>query len=175
MKRELLATLVLLCVPLFAAAEPVPESLEPVQVTATRVAEPLATVPASLTVITGEELRRRGAMDLRSALAGVAGVEISPGGDNGPAGAVPAFWGLREFDAFLLVVDGVPSGGAFNPALTNSATPRRCPPSAAGHSRSAPVSNSRLSPTRTPDFCADTSNTGRGASGEPGADISTWT
>src|SRR6185295_2245695 len=30
---------------------------------------------------------------------------------------VPEIWGLREFDAFLLVVDGVPWGGAFNPAL----------------------------------------------------------
>ena len=39
-------------------------------------------------------------------------------GDAGPAGAVPEFWGLREFDAFLLVVDDVPWGGAFNPALT---------------------------------------------------------
>ncbi len=29
---------------------------------------------------------------------------------------VPALWGLREADAFLLVVDGVPWGGAFNPA-----------------------------------------------------------
>jgi outer membrane receptor protein involved in Fe transport len=31
---------------------------------------------------------------------------------------VPSFWGLHEFDAFLLVVDGVPWGGAFNPAIT---------------------------------------------------------
>jgi hypothetical protein len=31
--------------------------------------------------------------------------------------AVPEFWGLRELDAFLLVVDDIPSGGAFNPAL----------------------------------------------------------
>jgi len=30
---------------------------------------------------------------------------------------VPEFWGLREFDAFLLTVDGVPWGGAFAPAL----------------------------------------------------------
>jgi hypothetical protein len=30
---------------------------------------------------------------------------------------VPALWGLQEFDAFLLIVDGVPYGGAFNPAL----------------------------------------------------------
>jgi len=36
----------------------------------------------------------------------------------GPASAVPDFWGLKELDAFLLVVDGVPSGGSFNPALT---------------------------------------------------------
>jgi outer membrane receptor protein involved in Fe transport len=47
----------------------------------------------------------------------VAGVQASPGGDTGPAGAVTSFWGLHEFDAFLLVVDGVPWGGAFNPAI----------------------------------------------------------
>src|SRR5438270_3127323 len=47
------------------------------------------------------------------------GVEIAPGGDAGPASSVPDFWGLKEFDAFLLVVDGTPWGGAFNPALTS--------------------------------------------------------
>src|SRR6187549_2273583 len=88
------------------------------QVTATRQQIPLLETPASVTIITGDEMRDRGARDLRAALALVAGVEISPGGDSGPAGSVPAFWGLREFDAFLLVVDGVPWGGAFNPALT---------------------------------------------------------
>src|SRR5207247_9062136 len=46
------------------------------------------------------------------------GVAIAPGGDAGPASAIPEFWGLREFDAFLLVVDGVPWGGAFNPAVS---------------------------------------------------------
>ena len=63
----------------------------------------------------GQDLRDRGATDLRSALALVAGVDIAPGGDGGPAAAVPEMWGFREFDAFLLVVDGVPWGGAFNP------------------------------------------------------------
>lgn len=48
----------------------------------------------------------------------VSGVEAPAGGDAGPSSAVPAFWGLHEFDAFLLVVDGVPWGGAFNPAIT---------------------------------------------------------
>lgn len=93
-------------------------TLPDVQVTATRSATAVLETPASVTVISGDELRARGAVDLRTALAGVAGVEISPGGESGPAGAVPAFWGLREFDAFLLVVDDVPWGGAFNPALT---------------------------------------------------------
>jgi iron complex outermembrane receptor protein len=89
-----------------------------VQVTATREAEAVDAVPASITVVTDEQMRARGVHDLGGALALVAGVEITPGGDGGPAGSVPALWGLREFDAFLLVIDGVPSGGAFNPQLT---------------------------------------------------------
>lgn len=91
--------------------------LSEVQITATRVSEAIDSVPASLTVIHGEDLRRLGAADLRTALATVAGVDASPGGDTGPAGSVPSLWGLHEFDAFLLVVDGVPWGGAFNPAV----------------------------------------------------------
>ena len=90
---------------------------EQVQVTATRVPVPRQEVAADVSIITGEELRARGASDLASALCLVAGVEAPPGGDTGPAGAVPSFWGLHEFDAFLLVVDGVPWGGAFNPAI----------------------------------------------------------
>lgn len=96
---------------------PVAATLDPVQVTATREAEPVDAVPASITVVTDEQMRARGAHDLQGALSLVAGVEITPGGDAGPAGSVPALWGLREFDAFLLVVDGVPAGGAFNPQL----------------------------------------------------------
>jgi outer membrane receptor protein involved in Fe transport len=99
-------------------AEPAHKVEETIQVTATRVPEDVEAVPASITVVSGEELRQRGATDLASALATVAGVSIAPGGDAGPASSVPELWGLREFDAFLLVVDGVPAGGAFNPALT---------------------------------------------------------
>jgi iron complex outermembrane receptor protein len=98
------------------AAEYEATTLPAVQVTATRDAEPVDDVPASITVINGDELRLRGANDLRTALSLVAGVEGTPGGDAGPAGAVPSIWGLREADAYLLVVDGVPWGGAFNPA-----------------------------------------------------------
>jgi iron complex outermembrane recepter protein len=101
-----------------APAADTPAVTETIQVTATRVPEDVEPVPASITVVSGDELRARGATDLATALGGVAGLTIAPGGDNGPAGSVPEFWGLREFDAFLLVVDGVPWGGAFNPALT---------------------------------------------------------
>ncbi len=100
-----------------ARPQGVADLTERVQVTATRIPESTDTLPAALTVVTGEDLRRRGARNLPAALALVAGVSSAPGGDGGPAGAVPEFWGLREFDAFLLTVDGVPWGGAFNPAL----------------------------------------------------------
>src|SRR5262245_2677114 len=91
---------------------------EHVEVIATRLPEDPQEVPTAVEVFNGDELRNRGYHDLRSALTFAIGVEIAPGGDAGPASAVPDFWGLKEFDAFLLVVDGVPWGGAFNPALT---------------------------------------------------------
>jgi outer membrane receptor protein involved in Fe transport len=89
---------------------------EPILVTATRAPEPEITTPVADTIITGEEARARGATDLRSALAPAAGVEVLPGSDTGPGGSVVALQGLTEMDAYLLVVDGVPYGGAFNPA-----------------------------------------------------------
>jgi outer membrane receptor protein involved in Fe transport len=89
----------------------------PLEVTATRVPEPTDQAPAYISILSGEDLRARHITDLRTALATVAGVEAPSGGDPGPASAMPSFWGLHEFDAFLLVVDGVPLGGAFNPAV----------------------------------------------------------
>ena len=94
-----------------------PVTVPPVEVVATRIPEAPHAVPVALEVISGEMLRARGATSLKEALALAAGVAIAPGGDGGPASAVPEFWGLREFDAFLLVVDGIPWGGALNPAL----------------------------------------------------------
>ena len=95
-----------------------PTVRERVEVTTTRLPEKPEEDPAPVEVLTGDELRARGATDLRSMLSPAIGVEIAPGGDAGPSSSVPAFWGLKEFDAFLLLVDGVPWGGAFNPALT---------------------------------------------------------
>jgi iron complex outermembrane receptor protein len=89
--------------------------LDVVQLTADRFADPVQEVPNSIEVISGEELRARGANDLRTALSLVGGVEVAPGGDDGPAAAVPGLLGLREIDDLLLLVDGVPAGGAFLP------------------------------------------------------------
>ena len=95
-------------------------ALGTIEVTATPLPEHLGTVPQSVDVITHEQLQALHATDLRSALSLAAGVDIGPGGDaGGPAGAVPQFQGLAEFDAFLLLVDGVPVGGAFNPDLAS--------------------------------------------------------
>src|SRR5438105_6409072 len=94
-----------------------PIVIAPVQVVATRRTEASHDVTASIEVISGSDLRARGVKSLKDALALAAGIAIAPGSDAGPASAVPEFWGLREFDAFLLVVDGVPWGGAFNPAV----------------------------------------------------------
>ncbi len=99
------------------AADPV--TLDTVEITSSKLPVPLRESAASVAVISGDELRARGAYDLRTALALTTGVDIAPGGDGGPASSVPALWGLREFDAFLLLVDGVPWGGAFVPALAS--------------------------------------------------------
>lgn len=120
LRMRLLASVVLLAWPVFAAAQDQnPVTLQPIEVTTSKIPLTLREAPASVTIVSGDELRARGAHDLRTALAQVTGVVIATGGDAGPASAVPALWGLREFDAFLLVVDGVPSGGAFTPALVS--------------------------------------------------------
>ncbi len=116
--RSALSAAVLIALIGSTCAAAAARKLEAVQVTATRVEETVDRIPVSMTVISDAQLRERGARNLTQALALAAGVEISQGGDGGPAGSVPSFMGLREFDAFLLVVDGVPYGGAFNPQLT---------------------------------------------------------
>lgn len=93
------------------------DSLQTIAVTATRIPEPEGRIPVDISVVSGQTLLALDARDMASALSVVPGVEAPSGGDAGPSSAVPAFWGLHEFDAFLLVVDGVPWGGAFNPAI----------------------------------------------------------
>ena len=100
------------------SAPPAPQTLAvTVQVTATRFGEPIEEVPGSIGVITGDEIRARGVTDLRTALALLGGVSVAPGGDAGPASAVPGLLGVREVDDLLLLVDGIPAGGAFVPQV----------------------------------------------------------
>jgi len=113
------ALLAVFATALAAGARAAPATaLEEVQVTATRQPEALDRVPAALDVIADTQLQCRDAWNLATALELVPGVDAPAGGDAGPSSAVPSFWGLHEFDAFLLVVDQVPWGGAFNPMIT---------------------------------------------------------
>ena len=100
------------------AGAPQTSALSEVTITATRVPEPVDQIPATVSSVSGKELRARDSWDMASALSLVSGVEAPAGGDAGPSSSVPSFWGLHEFDAFLLVMDQVPWGGAFNPAIT---------------------------------------------------------
>src|SRR6202051_68434 len=74
------------------------DGIDQITVTATRIPEPIDQVPADVSVVTGHELRARGANNMATALSLVPGVEAPPGGDAGPSSAVPSFWGLHEFD-----------------------------------------------------------------------------
>jgi outer membrane receptor protein involved in Fe transport len=120
LRHAILLAIPLLC-PLAAHATDEPPKvtdLERVEVTATKTPEPVDQTSAMIDIVDGDDLKNRGASNMASALALVPGVEAPAGGDAGPSGAVPSFWGLHEFDAFLLVIDGVPWGGAYNPMIT---------------------------------------------------------
>ena len=63
------------------AADEAPAKVSEIVVTATRVPEAADQVPADISVVSGKDLRSRGAHDLASALALVPGVEAPAGGD----------------------------------------------------------------------------------------------
>ena len=121
-QRRILSGLLFVAADRSGAVEPYntvrADSLSDVVITASRIPEALDQLPDDISEVFGEELRARDAWDMASALRLVPGVESPAGGDAGPSSAVPSFWGLHEFDAFLLVVDNIPWGGAFNPAIT---------------------------------------------------------
>jgi outer membrane receptor protein involved in Fe transport len=100
------------------APTPVSRTTEQVVVSATKVPEDPVNVPGGVSVVTGEELRRRGARTLADALQDVAGLDTANGSDNGSRVPNIGLWGLKEFDALLVTVDGIPVGGPFNPSLT---------------------------------------------------------
>jgi len=86
-------------------------------VSATKTTRALLEVPNAAVVVRGSDLRRTGARTLADALVDVVGVETGGGSDAGSRLPQIAMWGLKEIDALLITLDGVPVGGPFNPAL----------------------------------------------------------
>jgi iron complex outermembrane recepter protein len=97
---------------------PTPGVSESVVVSATRGSELETEIPGDVTVVTGEELRARNVTNLADALQDVVGLDTGMGSDNGARQPNVGLWGLKEFDALLFMVDGVPIGGPFNPSLS---------------------------------------------------------
>lgn len=87
-------------------------------VSATRTQRQQVDVPNATIVITREELRRRGTRTVAEALQDLVGVDTGEGSDNGSRLPNVGLWGLKEFDALLFTLDGVPIGGPFNPSLS---------------------------------------------------------
>ena len=87
--------------PLFGQ-QPVPTTSEQIVVSATKLPEDELDLPADTTVITGAELRARGAQTLSDALATAEGVEAFDGSDQGSGLPNVALCGLKEFDAYLV-------------------------------------------------------------------------
>lgn len=97
------------------AAQAPATSIPDMQVTATRGAAALRTVPASVTVIEGEELRARGLTYLLDVLAGVPGATVAQAGSYGAQASL--FLRGGESDHAKVLVDGVTMnnpGGLFD-------------------------------------------------------------
>ncbi|MEO6325195.1 MAG: TonB-dependent receptor [Thermoanaerobaculia bacterium] len=94
-----------------------PQSAE-VVVSATKLPEDPIDVAGPVEIISGEQLRRSGTKTIAEAIQDVVGVDTGVGSDNGAHLAGIGLWGLKEFDALLITVDGVPVGGPFNPSLS---------------------------------------------------------
>lgn len=86
-------------------------------VSATRTGRKSENVPNATAVMTGAELRRRGIRTMAEALQDLVGLDTGEGSDNGSRLPNVGMWGLKEFDALLFTLNGVPVGGPFNPSL----------------------------------------------------------
>ena len=98
-----------------AAAQEVRDSVQlaPVVVTATRTPTPQNAVPASVSVLDGTDLERRGIRTVSEALRDVAGLDVVQGGAYG--GVTSLFVRGGESDYVKVLIDGVPvndPGGA---------------------------------------------------------------
>src|SRR5688572_12087766 len=99
------------------AAQQTPDTtvLRPVVISATRVPMDRQAAPASVTVITGDELKARGIATVSEALASVPGLAVVQSGSFGATTSLFARGG--ESDYVKVLVDGVPlnnPGGSFD-------------------------------------------------------------
>ncbi|MGH7482527.1 MAG: TonB-dependent receptor, partial [Longimicrobiales bacterium] len=95
--------------------------LEEIVVTATRTPMHVEALPAAVTVITGEELERRGAHHVADALRTVPSLHVVRTGP--PGGATSLFLRGGESDHVQILVDGVPinqPGGALDLATLST-------------------------------------------------------
>ncbi len=97
---------------------PVAKVSEEIVVSATKGPEDAVDVSQSVSVVSGEQLRRQGAKTVADALQNVVGLDTGNGSDQGTLLPNIGVWGVQEFDALLVMVDGVPVGGPFNPSLS---------------------------------------------------------
>jgi outer membrane receptor protein involved in Fe transport len=114
----MLALIPLVLVLASAAPDTAVIPMKEIVVSATKTAKDVADVPNAASVIGGAELRRSGARTLADALQDLVGVDTGDGSDNGLRLPNVGLWGLKEFDALLFTLDGVPVGGPFNPSLS---------------------------------------------------------
>ncbi len=94
------------------------ESIRIKSITASYVPTTVSDTPASVTIITANEMKRRGDSTLAQALAAVPGLNVVPSG--GPGSATSVFIQGSNSEDVLVLLDGVPindpsvSNGAFN-------------------------------------------------------------
>ncbi|HTY41039.1 MAG TPA: TonB-dependent receptor [Thermoanaerobaculia bacterium] len=126
LSRAVLASLLFAAGALASAQTPAPSPTpqpsvpvvnESVVVSATQGPETELEIPGEATVVTGEQLRARGVTNLADGIQDVMGIDTGMGSDNGSRQPNVGIWGLKEFDALLFMVDGVPVGGPFLPQL----------------------------------------------------------
>lgn len=99
-------TLALTLLAATAGAQPVPQSLSPVIVSAARIEQPLADALPSASVITRADIERSQVPDLLTLLARLPGVEIAPLGGIGSQAGI--FLRGAESRQVLVLIDGVP-------------------------------------------------------------------
>jgi iron complex outermembrane recepter protein len=120
--RAALLAAALVLRPHLAGAQPVPSptpsATAEIVVSATKMPEDAVDIAVPVSVVTGDEIRRSGARTVADAIINIVGLDTADGSDSGNRLPNIGMWGLKEFDALLVTVDGVPVGGPFNPSLS---------------------------------------------------------